>query len=138
MRAELTRLAAEGLTDVGGDTMKAGEKYRVVDLVQEADGSKPYDNHPVAAVNDHVVRISAMTEPFHWHVHPDSDESFLVLEGKLRIDFEDASVELAPGQILTVFRGIPHRTGPVGSRSVNLTFESASATTIAVDRPQSV
>jgi len=28
-----------------------------------------------------VVRISTMTEPYHWHSHPNSDEMFLVVEG---------------------------------------------------------
>src|SRR5260370_37425608 len=68
-----------------------------------------------------------MTEAYHWHCHPDSDESFLVLEGGLFIDFDDRTVELLPGQIITVNRGVRHRTRPVGKRSVNLTFERAGA-----------
>lgn len=105
-----------------------------IDLRAEAGGST-YDNHPVAGVNDHVVRISTMTEAFYWHLHPDSDESFLVLEGKLRIEFADHAVELAPGQLYTVPKGIAHRTSPVGGRSVNLTFEHRDAATVRVDAP---
>ena len=82
----------------------------------------------LAEVNDHVERMSVMTEPFHWHVHPDSDESFLVVEGRLRIEFEDRIVELGEGEMLTVPAGVRHRTAPVGARSVNLTFERVSAT----------
>jgi len=107
---------------------------QMIDLIQEALRSHSYDNHPVAAVNDHVIRISIMTEPYHWHFHPNSDESFLVLEGRLCIEFEDGVVELSPGQLLTIPRGTLHCTRPVGDRSVNLTFESADARTIAVER----
>ena len=68
-----------------------------------------------------------MTEPYHWHCHPDSDESFLVLEGGLFIDLDDQTVELQAGHMFTVSKGVRHRTRPVGVRSVNLTFEHANA-----------
>ncbi len=96
---------------------------------------EPYANHPLAQVNDHVVRISVMTEPFYWHLHPDTDEAFLVLEGTLLIEFEDGAVELTAGQMLTVPAGVAHRTSPVGGRSVNLTFERANTTTQKVEEP---
>ena len=101
--------------------------FAVVNLSLESAHAKSYDNHPVASVNDHEVRLSTMTEPYHWHCHPDSDESFLALEGGLFIDFDDRTVELLPGQMITVSRGVRHRTRPIGSRSVNLTFERAGA-----------
>jgi mannose-6-phosphate isomerase-like protein (cupin superfamily) len=85
--------------------------------------SEGYDNHSIAKVNDHEIRISTMTEPYAWHCHPDSDESFLAFEGGLFIDFEDRTVELLPGELVTVKRGVRHRTRPMGQRSVNLTFE---------------
>src|SRR5450756_2268362 len=91
-----------------------------------------YDNHPVASINDHVVRIATMTEPYTWHFHPNSDETFLVMEGRLCIEFEGGSRELGPGQLLTIPRGVRHRTRPVGARSVNLTFERAECETVAV------
>lgn len=105
---------------------------RVVTLKHESSMDAVYENHPIAEINDHVVRISIMTEPYHWHFHPNSDETFLVMEGRLAIDFEGGSVELAPGQMVTVPRGVRHRTRPVGGRSVNLTFEAAGSEAIAV------
>jgi mannose-6-phosphate isomerase-like protein (cupin superfamily) len=105
---------------------------KVITLKAEYSTESAYDNHPIATVNDHVVRISNMTEPYHWHFHPNSDETFLAIEGRLCIEFESGSVELAPGQMLTVPRGVRHRTRPVGPRSVNLTFESAEAEAVAV------
>jgi mannose-6-phosphate isomerase-like protein (cupin superfamily) len=100
--------------------------FQVVNLSSESIVEN-YDNHAVAEVNDHEVRISTMTEPYRWHCHPDSDETFLAIEGGLFIDFDDRTVELLPGHMITVNRGVRHRTRPIGKRSVNLTFERAGA-----------
>ncbi len=108
-----------------------GPLPEVITLKAESPVNAGYDNHPIARVNDHVVRISTMTEPFHWHRHLNSDETFLVLEGRLSIEFENGTVELEPGQILTVPRGVRHRTRPVGGRSVNLTFELEQSQTVS-------
>jgi mannose-6-phosphate isomerase-like protein (cupin superfamily) len=107
---------------------------QVITLKSESSAELGYDNHPITTINDHVVRISTMTAPYHWHFHPNSDETFLVLEGRLAIEFESGSVELDPGQLLTIPRGLRHRTRPVGPRSVNLTFELARAETVIQDR----
>lgn len=89
-----------------------------------------YDNRVLSNVNDHVVRISIMTQPYHWHCHPNSDETFLVVEGGLIVEFEHGTLELNPGQMVTVSRGVLHRTRPLSQRSVNLTFEAANAETL--------
>lgn len=107
------------------------DTHTLAALVHEA-----YANKPVAQVNDHVVRIGVMTEPFYWHVHPDTDEAFLVLEGTLLIEFEEGAVELTAGQMLTVRAGQAHRTRPVGDRSVNLTFERTDAATLRIEAPR--
>jgi mannose-6-phosphate isomerase-like protein (cupin superfamily) len=109
-----------------------GHLPEVITLKAESSTYFGYDNHPIAKINDHVVRIATMTEPYHWHFHPNSDETFLVIEGRLSIEFENGSVELDPGQLTTVPRGVRHRTRPVGARSVNLTFELAQAETVRV------
>ena len=111
--------------------------YAVVSLAAEASTSRVYDNHAVAAVNDHEVRISVMTEAYHWHCHPDSDETFLSVEGGLLIDLDDETIELAPGNMFTVERGVRHRTRPVTGRSVNLTFERKDAKTEVLASPRS-
>jgi mannose-6-phosphate isomerase-like protein (cupin superfamily) len=103
--------------------------FEVIDLAAESATTKSYENHPIATVNDHEVRISVMTDAYPWHCHPDSDESFLAVEGGLLIDFDDRTVELPPGHMITVQRGVRHRTRPVGARSVNLTFERRDART---------
>jgi mannose-6-phosphate isomerase-like protein (cupin superfamily) len=94
-------------------------------LIQE-----PYRNVSLAIVNDHEIRMSVMTEPFRWHRHPDSDETFMGVDGELVIEFEDREVIVGPGQQVTVPAGTLHRTRPAGSRSVNLTFERRDAKTV--------
>ncbi|MCE7068065.1 cupin domain-containing protein [Dyadobacter sp. CY326] len=89
-----------------------------------------YTNLPLGLVNDHVIRISIMTEPFYWHYHPNSDESFLCIEGILVIDLEDKSIELHPGQLFTIPKNVLHKTRPKEGRSVNLTFELEGIETV--------
>lgn len=93
-----------------------------------------YANFPVAEVNDHVVRLSVMTEPYFWHYHPNSDETFMTVEGILVIELETETIELLPGQLFTIPKNILHRTRPRGERSVNLTFEHSQIETVRLDR----
>lgn len=109
--------------------------FEVIRLSTESATAESYDNHSLGRVNDHEVRISVMTEPYHWHCHPDSDEIFLAIDGGLLIDFDDRTVELLPGQMITVNKGVRHRTRPLGTRAVNLTFERANARSEAVPAP---
>jgi mannose-6-phosphate isomerase-like protein (cupin superfamily) len=111
---------------------------RVRDAVEQMRGA--YLNDILTMVNDHVVRVSVMTEPYFWHRHPESDETFLVLEGQIGIEFEDREIVLGVEEMITVPKGAVHRTRPIGGRSVNLTIERRATTTeridIAVDRKQ--
>ena len=104
-----------------------------VDLAAtQAAVTAPYWNEALAAVNDHEIRMSVMTNAFGWHLHPDSDETFLAVEGRLVIMLEDREVVLSPGEMFTVARGVVHKTRPEGERSVNLTFERKGAETVFV------
>jgi mannose-6-phosphate isomerase-like protein (cupin superfamily) len=106
----------------------------VIDVMETTRLVDSYQNNPVAAVNDHVVRLSVMTEPYFWHFHPDSDESFLVMDGILVIELEDRMIELLPNQLFTIPKNVIHRTRPKGNRSVNLTFEGKDLTTTQIER----
>ena len=108
-----------------------------IDLTTLADTPNDgYLNRVIATVNDHAVHISMMTAPYEWHLHPDSDETFIVTEGTLVIDLDDGPVEVRAGQLLTIPAGVRHRTRPKGARSVNLTVERNNATTVFCDDPQ--
>ena len=45
---------------------------------------------------------------FNWHSHPDTDDFFLVLKGRLLIQLRDGDVELGPGELYVVPRGVEH------------------------------
>ncbi len=108
----------------------------VVNLLETAAAvADPYANLALAHVNDHVVRMSVMTEAFYWHRHPNSDETFLVLEGELLIDIGDKTVTLTRGEMTTVPKNVPHRTRPGTARSVNLTIELTAMETVRLDQP---
>lgn len=66
--------------------------------------------HLVAAVNDHHVKIAKIDGPFIWHSHPDSDELFYLISGKLTLQLEDQdSVVMNEGDIFVVPEGVRHR-----------------------------
>ncbi len=78
----------------------------------------------VARLNGQEVKIAKLLGEFVWHHHDDADELFLVLKGRLRIDFRDGIVQLGPGELLVVPRGVEHR--PVAEQEVELLlFEPA-------------
>jgi mannose-6-phosphate isomerase-like protein (cupin superfamily) len=107
---------------------------QATDFTAIADAARDgYMNRVIASVNDHDVHISVMDAPYRWHFHPASDETFVGVEGTLVIDFEDGSVELNAGQMLTVPAGMRHRTRPAGARSVNLTIERRDTQTVFCD-----
>jgi mannose-6-phosphate isomerase-like protein (cupin superfamily) len=81
-------------------------------------------NQTLCQVNDCVVRLGVVQGEFHWHKHDQEDEFFFVAEGRLLIDLEGRTVELAPRQGFVVPRGVMHRTR-APERTVMLMFEGA-------------
>ena len=78
----------------------------------------------VAELNGQHVRVVKVRGEFVWHSHAAEDELFLVVRGRLRIELRDRAVELGPGELLVVPRGVEHR--PVADEEVELVlFEPA-------------
>lgn len=63
----------------------------------------------VAQIDDYQFKLAKLQGDFVWHSHPETDEVFIVLEGRLRIDFRDGDVELNAGEMLVVPRGVEHK-----------------------------
>jgi len=75
----------------------------------------------VSLFNGHDLMVAKLRGEYHWHVHPESDDFFLVLAGELEIDLEDGSmVSLAPGQLHVVPRGVKHRPRAIGEAHILL------------------
>lgn len=63
----------------------------------------------VAEMNDYQFKLVRIEGDFIWHDHPESDETFIVLDGVLRIDFRGGAVRLGPGEMFVVPRGVEHK-----------------------------
>jgi mannose-6-phosphate isomerase-like protein (cupin superfamily) len=76
--------------------------------------------HPriAAELNGQHVKLAKLEGDFIWHQHEDEDELFLVVRGRLRLEFRDGAVELEPGEMLVVPRGVEHR--PVAEEEVHV------------------
>jgi mannose-6-phosphate isomerase-like protein (cupin superfamily) len=83
------------------------ERIDVPELVKQT--KVKWSNQTLTQVNDSVVRLGIVEGEFHWHKHDNDDEFFFVLEGQLLIDLENKTVELNPGQGVTISKGVMHR-----------------------------
>ena len=63
----------------------------------------------LATVNDYDVKVANVGGEFTQHVHEDTDEFFLVLAGRFRIQLPAETIELGAGDVYTVPRGVPHK-----------------------------
>jgi len=63
----------------------------------------------IAEMNDYQFKIVKPQGDFIWHDHKDTDETFIVIEGNLRIDFRDGAVHLGPGEMFVVPKGVEHK-----------------------------
>ena len=63
----------------------------------------------VAELNGQHVKIAKLLGEFEWHQHENEDELFWIVKGKLLIHFRDKSVELSPGEILVIPKGVEHK-----------------------------
>lgn len=79
----------------------------------------------VGELNGQHVKLVKLKGEFVWHKHDDEDELFLVLDGHLKIEFRDKTIEIEPNEFVIVPRGVEHR--PVADEEVSvLLFEPAS------------
>ena len=80
----------------------------------------------VGAVNDFHVKLVKLRGEFVWHAHDHEDELFLVLQGTLRMEFRERSVDIGPGEFLIVPHGTEHR--PVAEEEVHVLLLEPSTT----------
>ena len=72
----------------------------------------------VAEMNEYQFKIVRIEGDFIWHDHPETDEAFVVLDGELRIDFRDGAVDIRPGEMFVVPKGVEHK--PFAEKEVKL------------------
>lgn len=83
--------------------------------------------HPRIAgeLNGQLVKLAKLKGEFIWHSHKDEDEMFLIIKGKLKIEFRDKIVELEENEFFIIPKGVEHK--PVAAEEVHvLLFEPAT------------
>jgi mannose-6-phosphate isomerase-like protein (cupin superfamily) len=63
----------------------------------------------IAELNDYKVQLVKVQGEWVWHKHDDTDELFLIIAGRLTMQMREGDVELGPGDLLVVPKGVEHR-----------------------------
>ena len=84
-----------------------------------------WDPKIIGQVNEFHVKLVKVKGEFVWHHHDEEDELFLVLRGRMTVQFRDSEAQLVAGELLVVPRGVDHR--PVADEEAHvLLLERAS------------
>jgi mannose-6-phosphate isomerase-like protein (cupin superfamily) len=94
----------------------------------------------VAEVDDAYVKVAKVQGTLAWHTHDAEDELFLVLKGRLRIEMAAGDVELGPGELFVVPKGVRHN--PVADEECHLMLIERKSTKhtgdVVTDRTRSL
>lgn len=83
---------------------------RVVNLREKAGKIKELHKYKlVAELNNYQFKLVKAKREFIWHAHPETDEVFFVVEGKMKLAFRDKEFELKEGEMIVVPKGVEHR-----------------------------
>ena len=63
----------------------------------------------IAEMNDYQFKLVKIKNEFIWHQHEDTDEVFIVIEGKIGIEFENETIEINEGEMIVIPKGKQHR-----------------------------
>jgi mannose-6-phosphate isomerase-like protein (cupin superfamily) len=99
-----------------------------INIVEVADRKIKKVFHPfiVGDVNESQVKVAKFGATFDWHAHDNEDEAFLVLRGRIAIDFRDGVAELDEGDFIVVPKGVEHRPRSLSHEPIVLMFEPAT------------
>jgi len=93
--------------------------YRPINFKQKFSlFSEQWQPKVVAEMNDYQFKVVKLKGDFIWHDHTDTDETFIVIDGSLRIDFRNGAVTLRAGEMFVVPKGVEHK--PYAEEEVKL------------------
>ena len=93
-----------------GEPMRIEEEHEAISLSGKFNlFSDQWQPRVIAEMNDYQFKIARVQGDFIWHDHPDTDETFFVLEGTLRIDLPDGFVSVSAGELYVVPKGVQHK-----------------------------
>ena len=94
-------------------------KYSAINLKKKLDKfSEHWSPKIIAQMNDYHFKLVKFQGDFVWHSHADTDETFIVIEGQMSIDFRDGRVDLKAGEMFVVPKGAEHK--PVAERECKI------------------
>jgi len=94
-------------------------EYRPINFKQKFSlFSEQWAPKVVAEMNDYQFKVVKLKGDFIWHDHKDTDETFIVIDGSLRIDFRNGAVTLRAGEMFVVPKGVEHK--PYAEEEVKL------------------
>ena len=71
--------------------------------------SEQWSPKVIAEMNDYQFKLAKVQGSFVFHEHSDTDETFIVLDGALSIEFEDGSDDVGAGEMYVVPKGVQHK-----------------------------
>lgn len=83
------------------DKINLAEKFALLEA--------PFKPGIVGYMNDYKLVVVKVDGEFVWHKHDDTDDFFLVIEGQITIQLRDRDINLGPGELFVVPRGVEHR-----------------------------
>jgi mannose-6-phosphate isomerase-like protein (cupin superfamily) len=63
----------------------------------------------IARMNNYDFKIVKFKGDFIWHSHPETDETFIIMEGTLVMNFRDRKVEVRAGEMIVIPKGVEHK-----------------------------
>jgi len=114
-----------GFTDIGRSTDRVFKmshyqmEYSAISFAQKFGlFQEQWQPKVIAEMNDYQFKVVKLQGDFIWHDHKDTDETFIVIEGDLRIDFRDGTVHVRAGEMFVVPKGVEHK--PYAANEVKL------------------
>lgn len=89
------------------------EKINLADKYGKLKGSD-YAMGIVAKMNNYEIKVVRFKGDFVWHSHPDTDETFIILEGAMMMSFRDGMIEVNAGEMIVVPKGVEHKPSSAG------------------------
>jgi mannose-6-phosphate isomerase-like protein (cupin superfamily) len=87
-------------------------KFEKINLQEKFDLIwEPWHPRIAGELNGQHVKLAKLQGTFIWHQHEREDEMFLVVKGRLVMEFRHASVIVEEGEFIIVPRGVEHRPG---------------------------
>ena len=89
---------------------KLSYEYKKINLNKKFNKISDYWSPKVIAeMNDYQFKLAKVKDEFIWNKHDNTDETFIVINGTLTIEFKTETVMLGPGEMIVVPKGVEHK-----------------------------